>query len=101
VGEKWVFDDCSYLCKDRAGVEVLWRDNNSSSKGVANRVTYQDFKTSGNNPICDVECRDVGMLDGLQGYISTHKNQDILIVLHMMGSQPQHLHDSKYLETFA
>jgi hypothetical protein len=29
---------------------VLWRDNNSSSKGVANRVTYQDFKTSGNNP---------------------------------------------------
>ena len=46
---------------NRAGVEVLWRDNNSSSKGVANRVTYQDFKTSGNNPICDVECRDVGM----------------------------------------
>jgi glucan phosphoethanolaminetransferase (alkaline phosphatase superfamily) len=39
---------------NRAGVEVLWRDNNSSSKGVANRVTYQDFKTSGNNPICDV-----------------------------------------------
>jgi lipid A ethanolaminephosphotransferase len=38
---------------NRAGVEVLWRDNNSSSKGVANRVTYQDFKTSGNNPICD------------------------------------------------
>jgi lipid A ethanolaminephosphotransferase len=35
--------------------------NTSSSKGVANRVTYQDFKTSGNNPICDVECRDVGM----------------------------------------
>jgi lipid A ethanolaminephosphotransferase len=26
------------------------------------------------------------MLGGLQGYISTHKNQDILIVLHMMGS---------------
>jgi lipid A ethanolaminephosphotransferase len=41
---------------NRAGVEVLWRDNNSSSKGVANRVTYQDFKTSGNNPICDFWC---------------------------------------------
>ncbi|CAC9588011.1 Lipid A phosphoethanolamine transferase, putative [uncultured Gammaproteobacteria bacterium] len=71
---------------NHAGVEVLWRDNNSSSKGVANRVTYQDFKTSSNNPMCDVECRDVGMLDGLQDYISTHKNQDILVVLHMMGS---------------
>ena len=69
-----------------AGVEVLWRDNNSSSKGVANRVIYQDFKSNAVNPVCDIECRDVGMLDGLQDYIDTHKNQDILIVLHMMGS---------------
>lgn len=69
-----------------AGVEILWRDNNSNSKGVADRVTYQDFKTSQNNPVCDVECRDLGMLDGLQDYINTHKDKDILIVLHAMGS---------------
>lgn len=69
-----------------AGVEVLWRDNNSSSKTVADRVTYQDFKSSDINPICDIECRDIGMLDGLQKYITQHSNQDILIVLHMMGS---------------
>nr|HPG88630.1 sulfatase-like hydrolase/transferase [Hyphomicrobium sp.] len=71
---------------NRAGVSVLWRDNNSSSKGVAVRVPYADFKTPRNNPMCDdVECRDEGMLQGLQDYIDAQKG-DILIVLHQMGN---------------
>ena len=70
----------------KAGVNILWRDNNSSSKGVANRVTYEDFLTPQNNPICDQECRDIGMLSGLDDYISKQKKSDILIVLHQMGS---------------
>jgi len=69
----------------KAGVNILWRDNNSSSKGVADRVTYQDFLTPKNNPICDPECRDIGMLSGLDDYINKQKN-DIIIVLHQMGS---------------
>jgi lipid A ethanolaminephosphotransferase len=69
-----------------AGVNVLWRDNNSSSKGVAARVPYQDFKIPANNPVCDVECRDVGMLSGLQAYIDKHRGGDIFIVLHQMGN---------------
>lgn len=70
----------------RAGVSVLWRDNNSSSKGVADRVTYQNFKTPERNPICqDGECRDEGMLHGLQDYIDSQSG-DILIVLHQMGN---------------
>lgn len=70
----------------RAGVSVLWRDNNSSSKGVADRVPYEDYKTSKKNPLCtDIECRDEGMLDGLQKYIDAQKG-DILIVLHQMGN---------------
>ena len=53
-----------------AGVHVLWRDNNSDSKGVALRVEYQDFKDPKNNPMCeDGECRDEGMLIGLDEYI--------------------------------
>lgn len=70
---------------NRAGVNILWRDNNSDSKGVAARVTYQDFKTADVNPECDVECRDTGMLDGLQEYIDGQQG-DMLIVLHSMGS---------------
>lgn len=69
-----------------AGVNVLWRDNNSSSKGVANRVPYQDFRDPLINPVCDVECRDVGMLSGLQEYIDSHSKGDIIIVLHQMGN---------------
>lgn len=69
-----------------AGVNVLWLDNNSDSKGVALRVPYRDFRSPQNNPICDVECRDVGMLVPLQEYIDAHPAGDILIVLHQMGN---------------
>ena len=71
----------------RAGVNILWRDNNSDSKGVASRVEYQDFKTSKHNTMCEgSECRDEGMLVGLQEYIDSKKSGDILIVLHQMGN---------------
>jgi lipid A ethanolaminephosphotransferase len=68
------------------GVEVLWRDNNSDSKGVALRATYEDFKTPSYNPICEGECRDIGMLSGLDEYIKKHSDKDIFIVLHQMGN---------------
>jgi len=70
----------------RSGVQVLWLDNNSDSKGVASRVPFQDFKSPKINPICDIECRDVGMLVGLQAYIDSHPKGDIFIVLHQMGN---------------
>lgn len=69
----------------RVGVSVLWRDNNSDSKGVALRVAYEDYKTPSLNPICDTECRDEGMLEGLQSYIDAQKG-DVLVVLHQMGN---------------
>lgn len=67
-------------------INVLWRDNNSNSKGVANRVTYDDYKYAPKNTVCDVECRDVGMLVGLQEYINKHGTGDVFIVLHQMGN---------------
>lgn len=70
----------------KSGVQVLWRDNNSSSKGVADRVPYEDYRSPEVNTVCDVECRDEGMLVGLQDYIDRHDSGDILIVLHQMGS---------------
>jgi len=70
----------------RAGVNILWRDNNSSSQGVAARVPYEDYRDATHNKVCDDgECRDIGMLDGLQDYIDRQKG-DILIVLHQMGN---------------
>jgi len=68
------------------GVSVLWRDNNSSSKGVADRVSYADYRHPELNPVCDdIECRDMGLLSGLQDYVDSQTG-DILIVLHQMGN---------------
>jgi lipid A ethanolaminephosphotransferase len=69
-----------------AGASVLWLDNNSSSKSVADRITYKDYRSSKLNSICNPECRDEGMLTNLQGIIDEQNNKDILIVLHSMGS---------------
>jgi lipid A ethanolaminephosphotransferase len=73
----------------RIGVSILWRDNNSDSKSVASRLSsrlqYEDFKNPQKNPLCDSECRDVGMLHGLQEFIDAQTG-DILIVLHQMGN---------------
>lgn len=68
------------------GVEVLWRDNNSDSKGVATRVKYEDFKSPSLNPACEDECRDIGMLSGLDKYIEANQSKDMMIVLHQMGN---------------
>lgn len=74
------------VLKHTKKVNVLWRDNNSSSKGVANRVDFEDYRTSTLNTVCDDECRDEGMIVGLDKYIKEHKGEDILIVLHQMGN---------------
>lgn len=74
------------VLKNTKDIAILWRDNNSDSKGVALRVDHEDYKTSKTNTICDEECRDEGMLVGLDDYIQKNKGRDILIVLHQMGN---------------
>ncbi|WP_321277535.1 phosphoethanolamine--lipid A transferase [Thiomicrorhabdus indica] len=70
----------------RVGIEVLWLDNNSDSKGVADRVAYQSYKNSDINPVCDVECRDEGMLANLDEFVGQHPQKDMVVVLHQMGN---------------
>jgi len=50
------------------------------------RIPYEDFSMPEINPVCDVECRDEGMLAGLQQYIDNICGGDLLIVLHQMGN---------------
>ena len=70
----------------RAGVDVLWLDNNSSSKGVAARVPHEDFRKPENNPVCNPECRDEGMLEKLPEWIARNPGRDKIVVLHQMGN---------------
>ena len=74
------------VLKGTNNIQVLWRDNNSDSKGVALRVDFEDYRTSKTNTICDEECRDEGMIIGLDEYIKNNQGKDILIVLHQMGN---------------
>ena len=68
-------------------VALLWRDNNSDSKGVALRITHEDYRIPQNNTICvEGECRDIGMLEGLDDFITKQQGKDILIVLHQIGN---------------
>lgn len=70
----------------RSGAHVLWLDNNSDSKGVAGRIPNENYRSPENNPMCDEECRDEGMLGRLQQTIDSHPAGDIVIVLHQMGN---------------
>jgi len=75
------------VLKHTKDVAILWRDNNSDSKGVALRVPYEDYKTPKNNTICtEGECRDIGMLVGLDKFVAKNRGKNILIVLHQMGN---------------
>jgi lipid A ethanolaminephosphotransferase len=70
----------------RAGVNVLWRDNNSGSFGVASRVPYEDLRRLGLPGLCDGQrCRDEVLLHGLDELLAT-TTTDRLVVLHMIGS---------------
>lgn len=90
----------------RLGVPILWRDNNSTSKGVMDKLPahqYVDYKTNQHNSMCDnpyQECRDVGMLVGLDDFVATHQGQDMLIVLHQMGNHGPAYY-KRYDEEFA
>lgn len=84
----------------RAGVKVVWIDNNSDSKGVADRVDFIDYKNPSNNPICDDECRDEGMWQGLRDVVDQSKSGDVLVVLHQMGNHGPAYY-RRYPESFA
>ncbi len=70
----------------RAGVGVLWRDNNSGCKGACVREPYEDVSHIEVDALCDAgECHDEVLLNGLQAYLDS-LNHDAVIVLHMKGS---------------
>jgi lipid A ethanolaminephosphotransferase len=70
----------------RAGLEVIWRDNQSGCKGTCDRVAVQDVSNLKDPALCaNSECRDEILLQGLQQFIDT-LDKDTVLVLHQMGS---------------
>ncbi|MCF4997627.1 phosphoethanolamine--lipid A transferase [Pseudomonas syringae] len=70
----------------RAGIDVIWRDNQSGCKGTCDRVTLQDVSNLKDPVLCaNSECRDEILLQGLQSFID-NLDKDTVLVLHQMGS---------------
>jgi len=71
----------------RAGVSVLWRDNNSGCKHTCDRVPTQSRVELARSGECEVdgECLDEVLLSGLQARLDA-LHGDALIVLHQQGS---------------
>lgn len=61
----------------RVGFSILWRDNNSSSKGVASRFKEENIR--------HLNQQDEALLDCLDEYIK-NLTTDGIIVLHQLGS---------------
>lgn len=70
-----------------AGIQVIWRDNNSGCKGVCDRISFEDVSHPvEGDPLCnDEECFDEVLLRGL-GERIRHASKDLVIVLHQKGS---------------
>ncbi len=70
----------------RAGVGVLWRDNNSGCKGACDRVPSEDVSHLKLAEYCaDGECHDEALLHNMQAYLDSIE-RDTVVVLHMKGS---------------
>lgn len=69
-----------------AGVQVAWWENNTGSKGVADRIPLVDLQNSKDSRYCEGgECLDQILSDYLRDHLNSFSG-NATIVLHMTGS---------------
>lgn len=83
-----------------AGINVLWRDNNSGCKGVCGRVKSESSDQFSIDTFCNENgCFDEVLLNELDKYLNTIE-KDTYIVLHQQGSHgPAYF--KRYPQSFA
>lgn len=70
----------------KTGVKVVWLDNNSGSKGVADRVAYKSVAHEKDPALCSSEeCYDEIMLKDVDRLVAENQGE-MLLVLHQKGS---------------
>lgn len=71
---------------ERAGLDILWIENNSGCKGVCDRVATERASHAVDDTLCpDGECQDEIMLGRLQQAIR-EADDDLVVVMHQNGS---------------
>lgn len=80
---------------DRAGIGILWRDNQSGCKGVCDGLAIQRLEDSNEPGLCNGKrCLDGILLKGLEAQLSPSKG-DRVVVLHQLGN-----HGPSYFERY-
>lgn len=69
-----------------AGIDAQWLDNDTGSKGVADRIPYFDLSATRDPTFCKTgECSDDIFLDRLDSWLD-RVTKDSVIVIHQLGS---------------
>ncbi|MFC5499587.1 phosphoethanolamine transferase [Caenimonas terrae] len=70
----------------RAGVQVLWRDNQSGCKGVCDGLPIDQLDHAGIAPFCTGDtCLDEVLLSGMD-QVLRDRTGNLLVVMHQLGS---------------
>ncbi|GAC1601439.1 MAG: hypothetical protein NVS3B2_04340 [Ramlibacter sp.] len=70
----------------RAGVQVLWRDNQSGCKGVCDGLPVDQLDHAGIAPFCAADqCLDEVLLSGMDQVLRDRRG-NLLVVMHQLGS---------------
>src|SRR5690606_35425374 len=70
----------------RAGVDVLWRDNQSGCKGVCKDLAFESVASAADPELCDgLRCLDGVLLKDLPPPAGANSG-DRIIILHMLGN---------------
>jgi len=70
----------------RAGVKVLWRDNQSGCKGVCDGLQVEQMDQARVESLCkDGQCLDEILLRGMDQVLRDHHG-NLLVVMHQLGS---------------
>lgn len=70
----------------RAGVDILWRDNQSGCKHVCDGLAFESLSDAGDPLLCNQQrCFDEILLSGLRARIKPN-GRDQVVVLHQLGN---------------
>ncbi|MFT4573391.1 MAG: lipid A ethanolaminephosphotransferase [Marinomonas primoryensis] len=72
---------------NRAGISLLWKENDGGDKNVAKGITKIEIDHAKNNQHCNgSSCFDMTLLEGVEGDVSKLTGQDKMLIMHIMGS---------------
>lgn len=70
-----------------AGIQTIWRDNQSGCKGVCDGLEIQRLDSTKNSVFCEGDrCLDEVLLENLDEELTKHAGKNLVLVLHQLGN---------------